>query len=72
MHERWTDRLSEYLRAVRGGRVVTVLDRDTPIARITPVERASRLTSHGFFRISNAVAARAVSRMSQTALQRCD
>lgn len=30
-------RLSEYLRRVRGGAEVTVLDRETPIARIVPV-----------------------------------
>jgi prevent-host-death family protein len=29
-------RLSEYLRRVRRGDVLTVLDRDTPIARIVP------------------------------------
>lgn len=29
-------RLSEYLRIVRTGRTVTILDRDTPIARIIP------------------------------------
>lgn len=29
-------RLSEYLRAVRRGETVTVLDRETPIARIVP------------------------------------
>ena len=29
-------RLSEHLRTVRGGRSLTVLDRDTPIARIVP------------------------------------
>jgi antitoxin (DNA-binding transcriptional repressor) of toxin-antitoxin stability system len=29
-------RLSEHLRAVRRGRTLTVLDRDTPIARIVP------------------------------------
>jgi prevent-host-death family protein len=29
-------RLSEHLRSVRKGRIVTVLDRDTPIARIVP------------------------------------
>jgi prevent-host-death family protein len=29
-------RLSEHLRAVRNGATVTVLDRDTPIARIVP------------------------------------
>lgn len=31
-------RLSEYLRKVRSGRSITVLDRDTPIARIQPYE----------------------------------
>ena len=31
-------RLSAYLRRVRRGETVTVLDRDTPIARITPLE----------------------------------
>jgi prevent-host-death family protein len=30
-------RLSQYLRAVRRGETVTVLDRETPIARIIPV-----------------------------------
>jgi len=30
-------RLSEYLRMVREGRPVTVLNRDTPIARIVPL-----------------------------------
>jgi prevent-host-death family protein len=42
-------RLSEYLRAVRKGRTLTVLDRQTPVARIVPyaddpveVRRASR------------------------------
>jgi prevent-host-death family protein len=29
-------RLSEHLRAVRKGRTITVLDRETPIARIVP------------------------------------
>jgi len=37
-------RLSEYLRRVRRGQVVTVLDRDTPIADIVPhVADATRL-----------------------------
>lgn len=31
-------RLSEYLRKVRSGRSITVLDRNTPIARILPYE----------------------------------
>jgi len=31
-------RLSEYLRKVRAGKTITVLDRDTPIARIVPYE----------------------------------
>ncbi|MBV8491429.1 MAG: type II toxin-antitoxin system prevent-host-death family antitoxin [Candidatus Eremiobacteraeota bacterium] len=30
-------RLSEYLRAVRRGETIAVLDRETPIARIVPV-----------------------------------
>jgi antitoxin (DNA-binding transcriptional repressor) of toxin-antitoxin stability system len=31
-------RLSEHLRAVRGGRSLVVMDRETPIARIEPYE----------------------------------
>ena len=35
-------RLSEYLRAVRGGETIAVLDRQTPVAQIVPVrERAA-------------------------------
>ena len=34
-------KLSEYLRLVRKGHVVTVLDRTTPIARIVPTESQS-------------------------------
>ncbi|HSF05185.1 MAG TPA: type II toxin-antitoxin system prevent-host-death family antitoxin [Methylomirabilota bacterium] len=34
--------LSEHLRAVRRGRTLTVLDRDTPIARIVPYDVQSR------------------------------
>jgi prevent-host-death family protein len=30
-------RLSEHLRSVRNGGTVTVLDRDTPVARIVPI-----------------------------------
>ena len=30
-------RLSEYLRTVRRGETVTVLDRETPVARIVPI-----------------------------------
>jgi antitoxin (DNA-binding transcriptional repressor) of toxin-antitoxin stability system len=30
-------RLSEHLRAVRGGETIAVLDRDTPIAQLIPV-----------------------------------
>ena len=36
-------RLSEYLRAVRRGETVTVLDRETPIARIVPVRAGATL-----------------------------
>ena len=35
--------LSEHLRKVRGGRTLTVLDRNTPIARIVPIEREAPL-----------------------------
>jgi prevent-host-death family protein len=31
-------RLSEHLRSVRRGRSLTVLDRDTPVARLVPFE----------------------------------
>jgi prevent-host-death family protein len=31
-------RLSQHLREVRAGETLTVLDRDTPVARIVPVE----------------------------------
>jgi prevent-host-death family protein len=34
-------RLSEYLRRVRRGRSLVVMDRDTPIARIVPYEGAT-------------------------------
>jgi prevent-host-death family protein len=34
-------RLSEYLRKVRGGRAIVVLDRAQPIARIVPYEDVS-------------------------------
>jgi prevent-host-death family protein len=33
--------LSEHLRAVKKGRTLTVLDRDTPVARLVPVERGT-------------------------------
>jgi prevent-host-death family protein len=36
-------RLSEHLRAVRRGESVTVLDRETPIARIVPITRGPSL-----------------------------
>src|SRR6266404_3963993 len=38
-------RLSEYLRVVRKGEPVTVLDRDTPIAEIVPIRQPHRLRS---------------------------
>jgi prevent-host-death family protein len=31
-------KLSQHLRAVRAGETLTVLDRDTPVARIVPVD----------------------------------
>jgi prevent-host-death family protein len=31
-------RLSQHLRAVRAGQTLTVLDRDTPVARIIPID----------------------------------
>ena len=37
-------RLSEYLRRVRRGEAITVLDRETEIARILPLEDADPLT----------------------------
>jgi prevent-host-death family protein len=33
-------RLSEYLRAVREGATVTILDRNTPVAEIVPIQQA--------------------------------
>jgi prevent-host-death family protein len=36
-------RLSEHLRRVRSGRTLTVLDRDTPVARIVPYDAESPL-----------------------------
>jgi len=36
-------RLSEHLRAVRRGRTLTVLDRETPIARIVPYDESEPL-----------------------------
>jgi prevent-host-death family protein len=35
--------LSEHLRRVRAGRSLTVLDRDTPVARIVPVDNQEPL-----------------------------
>lgn len=36
-------RLSEHLRSVRAGEVITVLDRETPIAKIVPHRENARL-----------------------------
>ena len=36
-------RLSEYLRAVRAGESIAVLDRDTPVAQLVPVRERSSL-----------------------------
>lgn len=35
--------LSQYLRAVRGGQTIAVLDRETPVAQIVPVGEAARI-----------------------------
>jgi prevent-host-death family protein len=37
-------RLSEYLRSVRRGETVTILDRETPIAKIVPIHAAGLRT----------------------------
>ena len=36
-------RLSEYLRAVRRGQTIAVLDRETPVARIVPISDRAML-----------------------------
>ena len=36
-------RLSEYLRAVRHGETIAVLDRDTPVAQIVPIRDRTAL-----------------------------
>jgi len=36
-------RLSEYLREVRRGQTLTILDRETPVARLVPYEAAPAL-----------------------------
>ena len=36
-------RLSEHLKAVRRGERITILDRDTPVAQIVPIEARPRL-----------------------------
>ena len=35
--------LSEYLRAVRRGQTIAVLDRDTPVAELVPVGKAGEI-----------------------------
>jgi prevent-host-death family protein len=35
--------LSEYLRAVRGGQTIAVLDRETPVAQIVPIRQRTAL-----------------------------
>jgi prevent-host-death family protein len=35
--------LSKYLRAVRGGQTIAVLDRDTPVAHIVPVTDQAKI-----------------------------
>jgi len=36
-------RLSEYVRAVRRGETITVLDRETPVAQVVPVRESTAL-----------------------------
>jgi prevent-host-death family protein len=36
-------RLSEHLRTVRSGRILTVVDRNTPVAQIVPYDQGSNL-----------------------------
>jgi len=36
-------RLSEHLRTVRTGRILTVVDRNTPVAQIVPYDQGSNL-----------------------------
>jgi prevent-host-death family protein len=38
--------LSQHLRKVRGGRTITVVDRDTPVAQIIPYDVGSPLEIH--------------------------
>ena len=35
--------LSEHIRKVRGGRTLTIVDRDTPVARIVPIDAGAAL-----------------------------
>jgi prevent-host-death family protein len=35
--------LSKYLRAVRGGQTIAVLDRETPVAQIVPIRQRTAL-----------------------------
>jgi prevent-host-death family protein len=35
--------LSEYLRAVRGGQTIAILDRDTPVAHLVPIANRTKL-----------------------------
>lgn len=37
-------RLSEHLRYVRRGHVLTILDRDRPVAKVVPIDEGSSLT----------------------------
>jgi prevent-host-death family protein len=39
-------KLSEYLRAVRRGRELTIYDRDQPIARVVPIASSKPLAVH--------------------------
>lgn len=53
------DRLSHYLRRVREGESVEILDRDEPVARIVPIRPAAQQSEPWLQRLQRAGVARA-------------
>ncbi len=49
-------RLSEHIRYVRRGHTLTVLDRDTPVARLVPIDQPSELAIRHPAGVSKSVA----------------